>query len=177
MRRARSRRVDTPCVYLHNNRMPDPDDIALRDRIRGMGDACYALQARKTANLMARIYNQAVADLGLEMSQLSTLWLIAAESVESTARMAEILGVDRSTLVRNLSLLQRDKLIARSGQDGRRAIYRLTPRGRALVKQSLPRWSKIQTEIAGELRRLHAPDPRDGMRSLRRATRTAAAPA
>jgi DNA-binding MarR family transcriptional regulator len=149
------------------------DDVALRDRIRGMGDTCYALQARKTANLMARIYNQAVADLGLEMSQLSTLWLIAAESIETTSRMAEILGVDRSTLVRNLSLLQRDKLISRDGQEGRRIVYRLTPRGRALVRQSLPRWAKIQAQIARELDRIGDDDPRDGMRTLRRATRAA----
>ena len=69
--------------------MSSQDDISLRERVRGMGDVCYALQARKTANLMARVYNQAVADLGLEISQLTTLWMIAAESAETIAAMAE----------------------------------------------------------------------------------------
>ncbi|MET0607098.1 MAG: MarR family transcriptional regulator [Beijerinckiaceae bacterium] len=157
--------------------MSSQDDISLRERVRGMGDVCYALQARKTANLMARVYNQAVADLGLEISQLTTLWMIAAESAETIAAMAEILGVERSTLVRSLALLQRDKLIARDKSGGRRAVYRLTPRGRALVEQSLPRWERIQSAIARVLGPPEAPDPRVGMRNLRRAALTAAASA
>ena len=164
------KRLDSTFVYLHNSGMDYTDD--LRDAARGMGLACYALQARKTANLMARLYNQAVADIGLEMSQFSTLFMIAAEPDVPVARMADALGVDRSTLTRNLALLQRDKLIARDAGKGRAAAYRLTPRGRALAAQALPRWRAVQNDI--EARLGVAADPRPGMRALRQAARAVA---
>lgn len=152
--------------------MSEQDDD-LKARVEGMGAACFALQARKTANLAARVYNQAVADLGLEMSQCSTLFLIAAERDESVSEAAALLGVDRSTLVRNLALLERDKLIARDHGDGGGIRYRLTPRGRALVKQALPRWAALQDGIELELASASGGDPRPAMRNLRRAIKTA----
>ncbi|WP_342360371.1 MarR family winged helix-turn-helix transcriptional regulator [Terrarubrum flagellatum] len=144
-------------------------DEDLRRQVLDIGAGCFALQARKTANLIARVYNHAVAGLGLEMSQFSTLFLIAAGGGETVSDAARLLGVERSTLVRNLALLQRDKLIVKS--EGGSAGYRLTSRGRALTRQAVPRWAAVQRQIEDALELPGERDPRPGMKALRAAAR------
>ncbi|MBN9064511.1 MAG: hypothetical protein BGP06_20520 [Rhizobiales bacterium 65-9] len=146
-------------------------DVTLRDAIRAIGAGCYALQARKTANLLARLYNRAVADLGLEMSQASTLFLIAAGQGETVVRAAAQLGVERSTLSRNLAVLARGGLIARG--PGGSAGYRLTAAGLAMADKALPRWRAAQELIEARIASSGAPDPRPAMRALRRAAHDA----
>lgn len=146
----------------------------VRAEIMDMGATCFALQARKTANQIARIYNNAVADLGLEMSQISTLFLIAVEGADTMARAADVLGVERSTLVRNIGVLQRDGFVTRSTGVGV-AGYRLTASGRTMVEKAIPRWQSIQQSIERQIAQSNSDDPRPGMRALRRAAKLAVA--
>jgi DNA-binding MarR family transcriptional regulator len=149
---------------------------ALTDRSRvqisTMGDRCFALQARKTANLLARVYNAALEPLGVEISQFSTLCALALEQSDSITELAAGLGVERSTLTRNLKVLERDDLIALSEREGRRSRYRLTPKGRRMLSKALPIWSDVQVRVAAALSDA-APnaDPRTDLRLLRRAAR------
>jgi DNA-binding MarR family transcriptional regulator len=146
-----------------------PDDLPVR--IRAMGATCFALQARKTANLLARIYSRAMASIGLEIAQFSTLCVVAAEQSLSVSEMAMQLGIDRSTLVRNLKILERDQLIAQSGREGRRVIYRLTDKGKTLLVQALPLWEQIQTMLSETLGEEQADDLRRSLSALRKAAR------
>jgi predicted transcriptional regulator len=86
----------------------------LRDQIGTMGEHCFALQAPKTANLLARVYNPALEPLGVEISQFSRLAAVALERSDSITELAGALGAERSTLARSLRLLERDGLIVRS---------------------------------------------------------------
>jgi DNA-binding MarR family transcriptional regulator len=146
----------------------------LRDQIHTMGDHCFALQARKTANLLARVYNSALEPLGLEISQFSTLSAVALERADSITELAGALGVERSTLTRNLKVLARDGLIVRSAHEGRRSTYRLTAKGRRLLLKALPLWNEVQGRFSAALSNSSAPelDPRKSLRLLRRAART-----
>jgi DNA-binding MarR family transcriptional regulator len=146
----------------------------LRDQIGTMGDRCFALQARKTANLLARVYNAALEPLGLEISQFSTLSAVALERSDSITELASALGVERSTLTRNLKVLERDGLIVQSERQGRRSTYRLTPKGRRKLSQALPIWNDVQARFSTALLHSSAPelDPRMSLRVLRRAART-----
>jgi DNA-binding MarR family transcriptional regulator len=146
----------------------------LRDQISTMGDHCFALQARKTANLLARVYNAALEPLGLEISQFSTLSAVALERSDSITELAGALGVERSTLTRNLKILERDGLIIQSERQGRRSMYRLTPKGRRKLSKALPIWNEVQARFFTALSNSSAPalDPRTSLRLLRRAART-----
>jgi DNA-binding MarR family transcriptional regulator len=145
------------------------DDLPAR--IRAMGATCFALQARRTANLLARTYTRAMASIGLEIAQFSTLCVVAAEQSLSVSEMAMQLGVDRSTLVRNLKILERDQLIVQSGREGRRVIYRLTDKGKTLLAQALPLWERIQTTLSETLGEQQANDLRRSLSALRKAAR------
>lgn len=155
--------------------MSDPDTDPLALEIAAKGLACYALQARKTANVVARAYNAVIAGEGLEVSQFSTLCAIALDNSHSVSALAEGLGVDRSTLVRNLARLEALGLITRREQ-GRRVRHGLEPAGRAVLERALPRWSQVQDGIEQALARqtpaLPGPDPRIAMTCLRRAARS-----
>jgi DNA-binding MarR family transcriptional regulator len=146
----------------------------LRDQVITMGDHCFALQARKTANLLARVYNSALEPLGLEISQFSTLSAVALERSDSITELASALGVERSTLTRNLKILERDALIVRSEREGRRSMYRLTSKGRRMLLKALPLWNEVQARFSAALSNSSAPelDPRKSLRLLRRAART-----
>ncbi|MBX9698094.1 MAG: MarR family winged helix-turn-helix transcriptional regulator, partial [Acetobacteraceae bacterium] len=113
--------------------MPPPHTAdPLADRIAEVARSCYALEARRTANGVARLYNAALATQGLEVAQFSTLCAIAMGRADSVTALARGLGVDRSTLVRNLERLQRDGLI-RAEAEGRRVRHALTPAGVAAL--------------------------------------------
>jgi len=145
----------------------------LRDQIGTMGDRCFALQARKTANLLARVYNSALEPLGLEISQFSTLCAVALERSDSITELAGVLGVERSTLTRNLKVLERDGLIVLSEPQGRGAIYRLTSKGSRMLSRALPLWNGVQARFSAALLNSSPElDPRKGLRLLRRAART-----
>lgn len=76
----------------------------------------------------------------------------AATSVSIT-ELAEIVGLDRSTLGRNLRVLQKQSLVAiGSGADGRAREVALTETGRAKLQEALPLWRAAQrgfSEIVG----------------------------
>jgi len=138
-----------------------------------MGDHCFALQARKTANLLARVYNSALEPLGLEISQFSTLCAVALERWDSITELAGALGVERSTLTRNLKVLDRDGLIVLSQTQGRGSMYRLTSKGRRMLSRALPLWNDVQARFSAVLSNSSSElDPRKSLRLLRRAART-----
>src|SRR5215467_3135205 len=146
----------------------------LRTQISTMGERCFALQARKTANLLARVYNAALEPLDLEISQFSTLAAVALERSDSITELAGALGVERSTLTRNLKILERDGLIIQSERQGRRSMYRLTAKGRRKLSKALPIWNEVQARFSTALSNSSVPelDPRMSLRLLRRAART-----
>lgn len=145
----------------------------LRAQIAAMGEVCFALQARKTANLIARVYNSAFEPLGLEISQFSTLCAVALEQSDSITELAAALGVERSTLTRNLKILERDGLIVQSERQGRGLMYRLTSKGRRMLSKGLPLWNDVQAKLSGALSNASPElDPRKSLRLLRRAART-----
>lgn len=144
----------------------DTDLSKLQQQVLAMGSGCYALQARRTANQLARSYNRALSPLGLEISQFSTLCMIAADQVESVSEMAMHLGVERSTLVRNLKLLERDGLVTQRAREQRRVRYRLTPEGTTLLGRALPIWHEVQARMRQAMETL---EPYPALRSLRQA--------
>jgi DNA-binding MarR family transcriptional regulator len=152
--------------------MEERSSDRLRDQIGTMGDHCFALQARKTANLLARVYSAALEPLGLEISQFSTLCAVGLERSDSITELAGGLGVERSTLTRNLKVLERDGLIVRSEYQGRRSMYRLTSKGRRMLIKALPLWNGVQARFSTALSSTPELDPRKSLRLLRRAART-----
>jgi len=68
------------------------------------------------------------------------------------ADLSEWLGMDRTTLVRNLRPLQRDGLVqAVGGGRGRRVELAITAKGRKQIEELVPAWESAQSAVVETL--------------------------
>lgn len=134
-----------------------------------MGRTCFGHAARRTANLLTRHYNRAMAGLGLELTQAQLLAVIADGTAPSASAIARYLGIDRSTLARNLRPLEAAGLIRRRETPGRTVLPVLTPAGEEKVIEIHRAWQRAQTELTDMLGPEGAEAVRAHMSALRKA--------
>jgi DNA-binding MarR family transcriptional regulator len=112
--------------------------------LAAIGRACFALHARMTARLLTRVYDAAVRPSGLRFAQFGLLGAIAHGSTTSETALAERLAMERTTLVRNLKLLEDKGWIEPVTGDGRGVRHRLTDEGLAILERAIPMWERAQ---------------------------------
>ena len=110
-----------------------------------LGCTCFKL--RKLTRAMSRLYDQHMATVGLKTTQYSVLANAARASLP-VAELADILGLERTTLTRNLKpLLDAGWVELMPGADGRQRIVTITDSGREMLKQAYVAWRRAQTEF------------------------------
>ena len=110
-----------------------------------LGCTCFKL--RKLTRAMSRLYDQHLAGAGLKPTQYSVL-ANAARAALPVAVLAELLGLERTTLTRNLKpLIDAGWLELRPGADTRQRIVTSTGAGRDKVKQAHVAWRRAQSEF------------------------------
>ncbi len=116
-----------------------------------MATACYANRLRSAARAITRRYDAVLKPLDVRISQLSVLVAInLGDGALTIVDIANKLGMDRSTLSRNLDPLVRRGLVELGPEARHRARHAtLTPDGRALLLAAHPLWLQAQAAIAG----------------------------
>ncbi len=71
---------------------------------------CLCLHTRRTARLLTQFYDEALRPSGLRITQFLLMAAIHEAEPITHQPLADILGMDRTTLTRNLALLGRDGL-------------------------------------------------------------------
>jgi len=119
------------------------DAIALRN-------SCACLQTRAKARFLTQEYDRILAPSGLRITQFSFMSILLTGSTTIGA-LAEIVGIDRTTLTRGLALLERGNYVVLEGgdHDARTRIAALTPRGTRATRQALVLWRQAQAQYAG----------------------------
>jgi DNA-binding MarR family transcriptional regulator len=108
-----------------------------------LGCTCFKL--RKLTRAMSRLYDQHMARVGLKTTQYSVL-TNAARAPLPVAELAEALGLERTTLTRNLKpLLEAGWLELKPGPDARQRIVTITASGREMLKRAYLAWRRAQT--------------------------------
>jgi DNA-binding MarR family transcriptional regulator len=116
------------------------------------GCTCYRL--RQAGRLVSRLYDQSLAPLGINIGQFGLLATLSAMSGASVMRVANVLQMDRTTLTRNLSPLERLGYISAGSRSGMRVrALSLTKRGKDLLKAAKPLWKNAQDGIVKNLGR------------------------
>ena len=112
---------------------------------------CYAFNARHASRHLTQFYDQMLLPSGVRITQLTLLIMLMQKGPMSINALAQSLEMDRTTLGRNLQLLERDGLLEmmRSEQDRRRKDIQLTEQGLKQLEQALALWR------APHLRQLH----------------------
>jgi DNA-binding MarR family transcriptional regulator len=103
---------------------------------------------RQAARAITALYERASEPLGIRATQLTLLVGVVEADGAPFGALAEALGMDRTTLARELALLEKEGLVEiYAGADRRRRCARLTPRGRSVVKNGLPIWAHVHDHV------------------------------
>jgi DNA-binding MarR family transcriptional regulator len=114
--------------------------------------SCYCANVRRAALALTALYDGALAPHGLKVTQFSLLHAVRRRGAPNLTALAEATGLDRSTLGRNLRVLEGLGLVALSpGEDERDRVATLTARGRARLRAAGGAWAELQGSIAGAL--------------------------
>lgn len=117
-----------------------------------LGTTCLCIDLRSAANALTRAYDEALAPAGLTVTQLSQMNTIRTLGTPTLGALAEATGLDRSTLGRNVRLLERDGLVEISpGKDARTRTLRLTTKGEDAWKTASPLWYSTQKKFVERL--------------------------
>lgn len=128
----------------------------------GDPDLCYALAARKKARHLSRLYDHHLAPTGLSVSQFSILAVLQAKGPMKIAELADLLVMERTSLLRALKPLQSAGWIAtRPATEGRAHHLALSAAGSRKAAAAVPLWQAAQKAFEAEVGRDHAIRQRD----------------
>ena len=114
--------------------------------------SCLCTQLRRASRGVTRLYDDALAAVGLGGAQFSLLRHVQRLGQPSISVLAEAMGLDRSTLGRNVRVLEEQGLVQLGeGRDLRAREVRLTEAGLQRIDLALPLWEQAQREVTAQL--------------------------
>ena len=115
-------------------------------------DACTCGELRRAARAVTLLYDKAFESSGLLSTQLGVLHTIYNSASITISQLAGELDMDRTTLTRNLSVLERQELInISSGKDHRTRIITITSKGTNSMANAIPLWNEIQRKVKQQM--------------------------
>jgi len=109
---------------------------------------CLVLNTISAARSLARLGDAQFKPYGVTVQQFSLLSLIRFNPDEPVKNLAERISIDRTSLTRNLDLLEKKGLVQRVAQtSGNARICALTESGDRLLDQLLEEWQEAQRAI------------------------------
>ena len=113
-----------------------------------VADSCIGGRVRKAARVVANHYDKHLKPAGLKGTQFTLLNTIFMNPAATIGQLSDILGLDRTTLNRNLKPLEGKGLIrSGSGKDPRTRTLQLTKEGTKLLQSALPLWLDAQSGV------------------------------
>jgi DNA-binding MarR family transcriptional regulator len=110
--------------------------------------SCNCSTLRQAARYLTAAYDQALAESGLRLTQFSILYKLATRGPQTITDLSAAMAMDRTTLGRNLRLLEEDGLLRLgSGADRRERLADLTAMGRRKLDAAYPLWQKAQEQF------------------------------
>lgn len=112
-----------------------------------MSDAlspCTCFHLRRATRRVTQIYDRELAAVALSLNQY-TILRRSRQGPRALGELAEELGMDRTTLTRNLKpLLEAGLLDEARGEDARQRLIALSDAGRARLAAAVPHWRRAQ---------------------------------
>jgi DNA-binding MarR family transcriptional regulator len=117
---------------------------------------CVCFNLRWVTRAMTQFFDAELHRHGIRATQGTILIALNAKDSWTMAELSDLLGLERTTLVRNLRPLQRDGFVtAEGGGRGGRVELAITPKGRRQVEKLMPAWrsaQRVAVEALGEQR-------------------------
>ena len=124
-------------VYTRNMEPEQADFVATRQ--------CVCTAARRRSRDLTRAFEKAMRGSGVRGTQFTLLATLVQTGPMPTTRLADFLGLERTTLTRNLRPLVRHGFVQiDEGEDRRVRKAAITPAGEAAARRAFPFWKKAQ---------------------------------
>lgn len=136
-------------VYIHVLCSTTVDLSATKD--------CHCLAARRRAREITRRYDEKLRPHGLQSTQFSVLAVLGVKGPTPLGELADILGLERTSLTRSADRLEDEGWVTDAGSDDARVRQlKLTTDGREKVESAYPAWKEAQDEVDEQMDQLAA---------------------
>ena len=114
-----------------------------------IGKACVCGNLRKASRLISQIYDEFLKPSGLKATQYALLMTIKGFGRVTISKLAKWIIMDRTTVTRNLKLLENKGLVnTESGEDKRERVVTITDKGIDALMSAYPLWEEAQHYVA-----------------------------
>jgi DNA-binding MarR family transcriptional regulator len=121
---------------------------------------CACATARLVSRVLTQLYDSRLKRAGMEAPQFTLLMTLEKKGASSQTDLGRRYALDKTTVSRNLQLLEKKGWITRSpGEDRRERRFELTTAGRKRLDAAKPEWKKVQDQLRAAL----TPDQWDAM--------------
>lgn len=131
-------------------------------------DTCLCLHAQRAARALARRFDEVLRPVGLTNGQFSLLMALNRPEPPSPRSVAELLAMDRTTLIAAVKPLERQGLVATTVAERDRRARRLvlTEAGRRRLAEAVPLWRAAHRDLEAATPGLDADAARVMLRAL-----------
>ena len=110
--------------------------------------ACKFSAYRRISRAVSQHYEAAFRGSELHAAQFTILSTLAQTGAMPLVKLAAFLGMERTTLTRNLEpLVKRNLVVSETNEDGRIRQVALTSSGESAVRNTFPRWEAAQATV------------------------------
>ena len=127
-------------------------------KCKEIGRTCACFKVRKAARAITKLYEEVLRPSGLRATQFSLLMATRVMGPVTVVKLAQVMVMDRTTLTRNLQILEKRGLISiKPGEDRREREVNLTAEGMEALTKAMPLWEEAQNRVKKGLgeERLH----------------------
>lgn len=109
---------------------------------------CLCLASRRVARAITRQFDRELRAHGLKATQFTLLAVLTLEGPTAVGALAEILGADRTTVTRNLAVVEHQGFVRiETGPDARSRIASVTTKGRQTLAKAFVSWRRVQASL------------------------------
>ena len=114
--------------------------------------SCVCFNLRRAARIVTQFYDVEMRRHGIRPTQATILMALNSKEAWSMAELSELLGLERTTLVRNLRPLERDGFVkVAGGGRGNLVELTITTKGRKQIEKLTPAWESAQSAVVKTL--------------------------
>lgn len=113
---------------------------------------CACARVRRASRALTRLYDGALAEAGLTVTQFTILRMLSRLGGASVTELAQATGHERSAMTRALRPLEEAGwVVSGAGDDQRSRALVIADAGRAAIARAEPGWRAAQAAIDGRL--------------------------
>ena len=110
---------------------------------------CIGLRLRRLSRIVDGYYRKNLIDYDITENQLTILFLLSEMKKVEQGRIGKVLKLERSTVSRNIKLLEKKGLIKRTPEY--KPEIELTTKGKNIALELIPHWEKTMDELIAKL--------------------------